>query len=48
MTARITKCLDCGYRSYNINRTNCSKCNGKLEILASTNKKELEIENNAN
>ena len=35
---QITKCFDCGYQSLNINQEKCSKCEGKLEILASENK----------
>ena len=43
MTHRITKCIntDCGYRSFNTDLKECSKCGGKLEVLASTIKDEL-------
>ena len=44
MTAQITRCLNCGYRSYNEDRTECSKCGSKLEILASTKPDVLEME----
>ena len=32
--AQITRCEDCKYESFNYGRTECSKCGGKLEILA--------------
>ena len=38
---RFTKCLDCGYQSMTHGSLKCSKCDGKLEIIASTNKEEL-------
>jgi hypothetical protein len=41
MIARITTCRDCGYHAITWDMLNCSKCGGKLEILATTEIKEL-------
>lgn len=41
MTGRITKCRDCNYESVSWDREECSKCGGRLEILASELKKEV-------
>ena len=38
MTKQLTKCYDCGYRSYNQGLKECSKCRGKLEIIAQERK----------
>ena len=35
MTNQITKCEDCGYRALTHGQEKCSKCDGKLEIIAS-------------
>jgi rRNA maturation endonuclease Nob1 len=33
--SRITKCIDCGYQTFQIgNNPLCKRCGGKLEILA--------------
>jgi len=42
MTARITICRNCEYQAITYNMSLCSKCGGRLEILASENKKEVE------
>jgi predicted Zn-ribbon and HTH transcriptional regulator len=34
---RITTCKDCGYHAMTWNVTRCSRCNGELEIIATTN-----------
>ncbi len=39
---QITICEDCKYESYNENLTECSKCGGKLEVIASERREELE------
>lgn len=41
MIGRITICEDCKYKSFTWNKVNCSKCGGRLEIIASTNKEEI-------
>ena len=39
---KITKCKDCGYRALNmIELSECSKCGGELEIIASEVLKEV-------
>lgn len=41
---RETRCYDCKYQSHTYGSLECSKCGGKLEILASTDKKEISNE----
>ena len=39
---RETRCTNCKYQSITHGSLKCSKCGSKLEILASTNKKEID------
>jgi len=41
MIGRMTECLDCGYKAITWDRIICSKCEGILEVIASTDKKEF-------
>ncbi len=41
MTKRITTCEDCKYHAMTYDIDKCSKCGGKLEILASTDESEV-------
>jgi len=41
MIGRITICSECGYRALTWDRTKCSKCDGELEIIASTNENDF-------
>lgn len=38
---QITRCTECGYKAMTWGLKKCSKCEGKLEILASEIRKEL-------
>ena len=39
--AQITECTECGYQALTWGMKECSKCEGKLEILASEIKEEI-------
>ncbi len=39
LKAQQTKCTECGYQAITWGLIHCSKCDGKLEILASEIKK---------
>ena len=41
MTMQQTRCEECNYRAITHGQEECFKCGGKLEILASENKKEV-------
>ena len=41
MTIQKTRCEDCKYQAITYGKEECSKCGGKLEVIASENKKEV-------